>query len=562
MNTIIESIRGILQYFAPEKQFKNETKNQLKTFVEQLKNDDSFDIDNSIINELISILEKKTINKQIKETIKIKTVMLLKKLDENNKNCEVVRDPNEIKNIEKQLDNQIISYNKYTKENPMLGVTWNSKNKIWRIYNTAYNVNAKNKTLKLATELMKNKILLGTKNPESFLEICTLCFMSYQGKHIIVYNTQENPLFDILHIINLLDIADENDKYNDFKDKITHYCFKKNEHDGYIIKRFIPEETMYEIIMSSNSDFSKNFKTNVSKILCELRKTNQLTITNNEFIMTKPNYTKHNICDKEIKNNLDMILHNNIMEQTYDNPFYCNMVKVLIRDGAKIPLQKYAGNHILYFFIITITDFENKNRIFCKIGYTSDIISRIKSLRDEYKCELYLVGLKYIKNEQMEKEFHKTIKLTKKHLVYQMQINNRDKDEIYIFDEFLYNEFQSIEDNTIHNDNISIVDKFNEQFFKDQYQYFIKYLNSINSHHILTYIPIQANEYYKDMFIAHINTNSNNYALEMEYHDKDKEREFQLMLKDKDLMKMEQKNIQIKLKLQYIEKEIELKKIN
>ena len=70
-------------------------------------------------------------------------------------------------------------------------------------------------------------------------------------------------------------------KYNKFSDNIIGYCPIKNAFGGYTIREFINEETMYQIILSSNSEFSKSFKKDVSKILCQLRKDEQLIITNN-----------------------------------------------------------------------------------------------------------------------------------------------------------------------------------------------------------------------------------------------------------------------------------------
>ena len=556
MNTIIESIKGFQQYFIPGNSFKTETKNQFKKFVEELRDDDAFDVDDDVVNELISILEKKTINKQLKESIKQKTELLLSKLDENNKivshdaDCEIVDDMVKLDIIEKELDDMIDYYNKHTKTYPMYGINWNDSRKKWRMQHNKidkYNSNLED----LAQEIL---VIICPKNLIKILKIRTSCFITHQNKNIVIYNTKEEPLFDVRHIIKLLNVADEGAKYNEFKDKITHYGFKKNEYGGYIVKRFVPESVMYEIIMSSSSAFSKSFKTCVSKILCELRQDNKLIITTNEIALAKPNYNKKTICDKQIKSNLDMILHNNTMEHTYDNPFYCNMVKVLIRDGSQIPLQKYANNHVLYFFIITIVDFENKNRIFCKIGYTADIISRIKSLREEYKCELYLIGLKYIRSEQMEKEFHKSIKITKKHLVYLMQINGRDKDEIYIFDELLYKEFEAMQGCCVIETNKTIIDKFTEEFVKDQYQYFIKYLNSISGYNFLMHLTQQPNEYYKEIVNNYIIANTTNYALEMNLIGRDKEMEFQLAMRDKDII-MKDKEIIIK------EKEIELAKL-
>ena len=43
----------------------------------------------------------------------------------------------------------------------------------------------------------------------------------------------------------------------------------------------------------------------------------------------------------------------------------------------------------MYFFVTTLNDPYGKNRIICKIGYTYDLIERIKSLQSEYKSKFY-----------------------------------------------------------------------------------------------------------------------------------------------------------------------------
>jgi len=231
------------------------------------------------------------------------------------------------------------------------------------------------------------------------------------------------------------------------------------------------------------------------------------------------------------------------------------MIKILIRNGAKISLQKYVNQHVMYFFVITISDVEQKNRIFCKIGYTADIIERIKSLKDEYKCEIYLVGLKYIRSEQQEKEFHKAIKISKNHLVYRMQINNRDKDEVYIFDELLYKEFNAVIET---NKNIQVeeddIDEYIAQLIKDQYMYFIKYLSSTSVYHFVNAVPSNPNEYYKDIMINYITLNANCYLSEIGMIDKKESRSHELVIRDKDIL-LKDKEIEL------INKQIELAKL-
>lgn len=95
----------------------------------------------------------------------------------------------------------------------------------------------------------------------------------------------------------------------------------------------------------------------------------------------------------------------------------------------------------MYCFIITLDDPTGKNRILIKIGYSCDILERIKSLGYEYKCKFYLIGMKIINNVKDEKEFHLLLKYKFSELFVPVKIGNHDKDEVYVFDLQLYKTF-------------------------------------------------------------------------------------------------------------------------
>ncbi len=267
MNTIIESIKGFQQYFIPGNSFNTETKNQFKKLIEKLRDNNTFNIDNAIVNDLILILEKRTLNKQLKESIEQKTKLLLNKLDENNKlvcfdtyreivndtdygivndtDYGIVNDTEKIDAIEKELDDAIDYYNKYTKENPMLGITWNDSRKKWRMRHKKidkYNSNLENLAQEILTiiSLNTNKQIIQYSLYKTYNNL----LVSY------IYNNIE--LFDIYHIIKFTGVKNVHDKYGQFKDKVSYYGFKKNEYSGYNIKKFITKEIMVDIIHSSN----------------------------------------------------------------------------------------------------------------------------------------------------------------------------------------------------------------------------------------------------------------------------------------------------------------------
>lgn len=568
MDTLITELKRLIQFAAPGKTLTKQIKTELLDSFKKLKENNRIGIDNEKIDNIVVILEKEFVTKQSKQQIKKEGELIIKEFDDYlvaiNKQDKVIinqikvsdnppisSDVKSVNEMENELDSQVEQYNRYTETNPMLGITWNDKLRTWRIYDNNYEVNTKTVNKNNAIELMKNKIIGGTKNLTPIENICAVNFVSYKNKNLIIYNTLEDPLFDIRHIIKLLDIDREDVKYVEFKDKITHYGFKKNIFEGYIKKEFILESIMFNLIMSSNSDFSKDFKKDVGIILCQLRQNNMLIIEKDNLVLTmrKPNYNKSNINDNNIDDEFAIALHDGSYDQTYDNPLYNDLVKDLVKKGAAIPLQKYADQHVLYCFIITISDKENLNRIFCKIGYTSDIIKRIKSLRTEYYCGIYLIGLKYVQNEQAEKKFHASIKTAKKYLVYQMQLNGKDKDEIYIFDRKLYNEFDAYIEYKINVESNIIVDKQIVVTVMYQYQQFIKYLNDLSNNNVCNYLTEtqitendKVRQYNLEMKNKEIqyNLDMREYNLEMQ--------EYNLKMKDRELLIEIQKTEQSKQK--------------
>ena len=81
--------------------------------------------------------------------------------------------------------------------------------------------------------------------------------------------------------------ASFNKKYNEFKHEIKLYKWHPNQYGGFYLRELIPERTLYKLILSSNSKISKTFKNDVSEILENLRKEDQLEITNEKITNIK-----------------------------------------------------------------------------------------------------------------------------------------------------------------------------------------------------------------------------------------------------------------------------------
>lgn len=230
--------------------------------------------------------------------------------------------------------------------------------------------------------------------------------------------------------------------------------------------------------------------------------------------------------------------------QSYDNPLYYNLIQQLVIKGSQIIISPYANNHVMYLFIVTIKDPENKNRIICKVGYTFDIVGRINSLRTEYKCDFYLIALKFIENIKQVNEFHKLIKTQYKSLPLLMAIGKKQKSGIYIFDKILYNEFMKItesthmiQSNTIINDDLLWITKNQSIYF----QSFLK--NQFESHilNVLTMTP-NINEKHIEIMkfyirkICHIHTREiHMFEKQLSIDNKREERKYQIQLKEMEI---------------------------
>lgn len=124
-----------------------------------------------------------------------------------------------------------------------------------------------------------------------------------------------------------------------------------------------------------------------------------------------------------------------------------------------------------------------------------------------------------------------------------MKINGRNKDEIYIFSERLYQEFISVSENKHILPINSNIDKYLEQLIRDQYIYFIKHLNVLDANSTLVNIPPTCTEHYKDVVIEYLKINAKKYILELEIHENTRKRYFELTKLEKpggiELVKLE-----------------------
>jgi hypothetical protein len=497
----MDLINSLLNKIGIGKYITVDNKKEIKDLCEKL-NDAKFE---SLKNELLLSVNNKKMTKTSKLAID-KLIFELKNnetltIDDKNKLIEetinIIEDSND--DLEGQLDMKCNRYTKFTISNPAEYIRHDKNgNKYILEFN---NEIIKKKDLKTIIEQLKEKIR--DKNPENFQKIVPIKKIEYHTKKIIIYYYNNKFYFDINHTINLLNSLSEktqHEKYDSYKLNIKIRSFKNNTVGGFYIKEYIDKETFFNILLHTNSVFSNKFKDNIAKLLDELTNNNMLIINNGELTIQTHN----------TKNNLIKIINDEFeYTQTFDNIELVNFIKNEIIKCQKESWNKYMKKHLIYFFVTTLDDPENKNRIICKIGYTYDLITRIKSLQNEYKSKFYLLNIKIIDSEQDEKNYHKYIKTKFPYLSIEYKIGNINKDELYIFDISLYNDFYSYKGKEIDNEYIQLEKEaqelINNYFDNISDRFEMELIHKMK--HIICFNSIQ-NEYQQKVAIEY---NKNHY---------------------------------------------------
>jgi len=354
--------------------------------------------------------------------------------------------------IEELLDNNIYDYNKYNNNNPMVGVHYTPSSGKYRVVVNDFKTNIKrlndacNKVLEKIE--YKNSIVDG-KNvlKKSF---------KYKNKIFIIYQVNKEILFDIQHIISIININKSAafNKYKIFSRNIECAFWQRNKYNGYILRELISESVMYELIMSSSSEFSKSFKQDVSNILVKLRSKNLLLINNNT-LQLNDSLDKHAVDNNEnnqiiLKNESNMNNANNIIfKHTNSHKLLCydsiediSYAKNLVRNGSNIILTKFINKNVIYLILLPIKT--NNNLIIIKFGFTDNIVNRLKTLKDEYKCNVYLLDVRFVNTKNEEENFH--ILLHRKYLdcVLNYSLLGKQKNELYILSHNIVMEFQNL----------------------------------------------------------------------------------------------------------------------
>jgi hypothetical protein len=379
-----------------------------------------------------------------------------------------------VDDVETFLDKKIKKYNGFSEHHPMEGVSYNVSNKKYNIVLTNLKSSSRNRKLACKKILDHKKIDLNSnfaceknpghkkidlnsnfaceKNPghkkidsTTFLTLKSMAriFFIHRDEYFMIYKSENNEYyFDILHIITILKLVDGyfTQKYNEYKSQVKLILPHINEFDGYIFRELINQETMHKILSSSSVKTLKHMNSDIGQILADLHK-------NDNSTSNKDNKTKNQSCAYDQKLTSDR----NYTPYSYDNEENMLKIRKMIHDGSKIALFKYSDCPVLYAVILPLE--RESSSVIIKFGYSDDILMRIDTLKSEYKCNVYLIALKFVKSEKTEKKFHTHLRKKYPDYVVNFKIGGKDKVELYELNDFLLNEFNAMPEYLTHNTN-------------------------------------------------------------------------------------------------------------
>lgn len=447
-DNIVESIK-IKTYFSLK--FINDFNNFIKDLLNLI------DIDkkaNESINLLINIVKQGSIGSQEKKIINDAIYVLgdiFELYDEIKNNPEITNNIiQDIDELEKQIDSNIDEY-QFTKSNPMKGISWNKSKQKYLVRYKVENksINTVVKTLSLGAKKIINLNKCSSNgifevNEENIQKFS----FNYNENQFITYYYENQFYFDINHLINVFKVKNKQRDYilSNNKNLITHYLWHKNKYGGYFMRKLISEESMYLITLNSRSKFAKEFKKDVAKILVELRKNNNLEISENRLVLRTDD--SYNLISDSITN---------IRHYSYDNIVDTEYVYTIIRKIIYSNLAVYLYENVLYAFIILHPNCERK--IILKFGFSCEFVERYLSLKKEYKCNVFLIKLKLIKNQKVEKKFHNALQKLYPSMIYKTVIDNHEKTELYYFNPILMNFYDNYDGEIV---NTSILETCND----------------------------------------------------------------------------------------------------
>ena len=114
----------------------------------------------------------------------------------------------------------------------------------------------------------------------------------------------------------------------------------------------------------------------------------------------------------------------------------------LIEQQKVLVTSPFMERHVMYCCLTNLKHPDHGDRLVIKFGYTADFVDRLRTLLAEYKCELMMMcGIVAVRSEQFEKNFHRMLAARFPNSVCNLKIGNVEKDELYLCDRSILNEF-------------------------------------------------------------------------------------------------------------------------
>jgi prophage antirepressor-like protein len=187
---------------------------------------------------------------------------------------------------------------------------------------------------------------------------------------------------------------------------------------------FINADGLYQLIDKSTKENAKKFKKYVVQCMEDLR-------------------LKGYVDDKSHEGRIN--IHENIyhftrkkMTDDKESRFYDNEdeeMDLFSELNKDIDLSQYDMQSCIYLFVTSIKNMKD-DRLILKIGFTQDIISRCKSIHDEYGSTFKLIAINLVNNINDEKKLHRRLKNCDNGIYwYPVKIGKTDKTELYYCDD-------------------------------------------------------------------------------------------------------------------------------
>ena len=209
---------------------------------------------------------------------------------------------------------------------------------------------------------------------------------------------------------------------------------------------FVNEEALFELIDKSNMPKANRFKKWSRKILSQIRKGDikvddyiapmQLSDKNTPIFFDKSQCDDPNSIYYDKDNELIIRLNNLSRSIDYKN---------------------FIDKNVVYFYITSIKNINNIDKLVIKIGYSKQITKRYEEHRARFGANFKLIAVKEVNDIDDEQRLHNHIKLKYPELVYYFQIRDlsgkkKGADEFYIYNDILLEEFNNfnVDIKTVH----------------------------------------------------------------------------------------------------------------